>query len=147
MSTILDSRPLDVVADFRSRDVAAGGTGAPLVPAFHRAIFGRPDRTVGVLNLCGIANLTVLIVAFQVRIGGLVTAPLLGAIARIALASVAMGAAIWPLARWLVGATAGLHGGRALTALVPVMVGAAVYFVCARALQLSEARPLLRRFK
>jgi anhydro-N-acetylmuramic acid kinase len=51
---------IDVVADFRSRDVAAGGTGAPLVPAFHRAIFGRPDRTVGVLNLGGIANLTVL---------------------------------------------------------------------------------------
>jgi anhydro-N-acetylmuramic acid kinase len=51
---------IDVVADFRSRDVAAGGTGAPLVPAFHRAVFGRPDATVGVLNLGGIANLTVL---------------------------------------------------------------------------------------
>jgi anhydro-N-acetylmuramic acid kinase len=51
---------IDVVADFRSRDVAAGGTGAPLVPAFHRAIFSRPDRTIGVLNLGGIANLTVL---------------------------------------------------------------------------------------
>jgi anhydro-N-acetylmuramic acid kinase len=51
---------IDVVADFRSRDVAAGGTGAPLVPAFHRAVFGRNDRTIGVLNLGGIANLTVL---------------------------------------------------------------------------------------
>jgi anhydro-N-acetylmuramic acid kinase len=51
---------IDVVADFRSRDVAAGGTGAPLVPAFHRAVFGRPDSTVAVLNLGGIANLTVL---------------------------------------------------------------------------------------
>ncbi|MEO6743773.1 MAG: anhydro-N-acetylmuramic acid kinase [Caldimonas sp.] len=51
---------IDVVADFRSRDVAAGGTGAPLVPAFHRALFGRPDATVAVLNLGGIANLTVL---------------------------------------------------------------------------------------
>jgi anhydro-N-acetylmuramic acid kinase len=51
---------IDVVADFRSRDVAAGGTGAPLVPAFHRAVFGRADRTIGVLNLGGIANLTVL---------------------------------------------------------------------------------------
>ena len=38
---------IDVVADFRSRDVAAGGTGAPLVPAFHRALFGRPGATVG----------------------------------------------------------------------------------------------------
>lgn len=51
---------IDVVADLRSRDVAAGGQGAPLVPAFHRAMFARPGRTVGVLNLGGIANLTVL---------------------------------------------------------------------------------------
>lgn len=51
---------IDVVADLRSRDVAAGGQGAPLVPAFHRAIFARPNETVAVLNLGGIANLTVL---------------------------------------------------------------------------------------
>ena len=51
---------IDVVADFRSRDVAAGGQGAPLVPAFHRAIFGRAGMTVAILNLGGIANLTVL---------------------------------------------------------------------------------------
>ncbi|MGY6268514.1 anhydro-N-acetylmuramic acid kinase [Achromobacter denitrificans] len=50
---------IDVVADFRSRDVAAGGQGAPLVPPFHAAIFG---STVGraVLNLGGIANVTLL---------------------------------------------------------------------------------------
>jgi anhydro-N-acetylmuramic acid kinase len=51
---------IDVVADFRSRDLAAGGQGAPLVPAFHRAQFARPGKTVAVLNLGGIANLTVL---------------------------------------------------------------------------------------
>ncbi len=51
---------LDVVADFRSRDVAAGGQGAPLVPAFHRDVFGRADSAVAVLNLGGIANLSVL---------------------------------------------------------------------------------------
>ena len=51
---------IDVVADLRSRDVAAGGQGAPLVPAFHRAMFGRSERTVAVLNLGGIANLTVI---------------------------------------------------------------------------------------
>ena len=51
---------LEVVADFRSRDVAAGGQGAPLVPAFHQRIFGQTDRTVLVLNLGGIANLSVL---------------------------------------------------------------------------------------
>ena len=51
---------MTVVADFRSRDVAAGGQGAPLVPAFHQYVFGQPDQTVAVLNLGGIANLSVL---------------------------------------------------------------------------------------
>jgi anhydro-N-acetylmuramic acid kinase len=49
-----------VVADFRSRDVAAAGQGAPLVPAFHRAVFASGGGTVGVLNVGGIANLTIL---------------------------------------------------------------------------------------
>ena len=51
---------IDVVADLRSRDVAAGGQGAPLVPAFHRAVFGRPGEAAGVLNIGGISNLTAL---------------------------------------------------------------------------------------
>jgi len=51
---------IDVIADFRSRDVAAGGQGAPLVPAFHRAVFGRTGAEVAVLNIGGMANLTVL---------------------------------------------------------------------------------------
>jgi anhydro-N-acetylmuramic acid kinase len=55
---IAEKTGLTVVADFRRRDVAAGGQGAPLVPAFHRAIFGS-QRCV-VLNLGGIANITVL---------------------------------------------------------------------------------------
>lgn len=54
---------LDVVADFRSRDVAAGGQGAPLVPAFHQSVFGRSHGGVAVLNLGGISNLSVLPVA------------------------------------------------------------------------------------
>jgi anhydro-N-acetylmuramic acid kinase len=49
-----------VVADFRSRDVAAGGQGAPLVPAFHAQVFGLPDAPRAVLNLGGIGNLTLL---------------------------------------------------------------------------------------
>ena len=49
-----------VVADFRSRDVAAGGQGAPLVPAFHQGVFGKPGETVAVLNLGGISNLSLL---------------------------------------------------------------------------------------
>lgn len=51
---------IDVVADLRSRDVAAGGQGAPLVPAFHRDLFARPAHSTCVLNIGGISNLTVL---------------------------------------------------------------------------------------
>ena len=51
---------IDVVADFRSRDVAAGGQGAPLAPFFHRGVFGVAGETVGVLNIGGISNLTLL---------------------------------------------------------------------------------------
>lgn len=51
---------IDVVCDFRSRDVAAGGQGAPLVPAFHATVFSLPDRPRALLNLGGIANLTLL---------------------------------------------------------------------------------------
>ena len=51
---------ITVVADFRSRDLAAGGQGAPLVPSFHRAVFGRDGADLAVLNLGGIANLSLL---------------------------------------------------------------------------------------
>ena len=47
-----------VVADFRSRDIAAGGQGAPLVPAFHAAVFGDARCHRAILNIGGIANLT-----------------------------------------------------------------------------------------
>lgn len=51
---------LSVVADFRRRDLAAGGQGAPLVPAFHQAVFQDPILDRVVLNLGGIANISVL---------------------------------------------------------------------------------------
>lgn len=51
---------IDVVADFRRADVAAGGQGAPLVPALHAMLLGRPGQARVVLNLGGIANITVL---------------------------------------------------------------------------------------
>lgn len=50
---------IPVVADFRSRDVAAGGQGAPLVPAFHAAVF-QGDKPRAVVNIGGIANVTLL---------------------------------------------------------------------------------------
>ncbi|OJI05315.1 anhydro-N-acetylmuramic acid kinase [Polynucleobacter sp. MWH-Adler-W8] len=50
---------IDVVADFRSRDLAAGGHGAPLVPAFHAQQFVE-DKNLAILNIGGIANLTLL---------------------------------------------------------------------------------------
>ena len=51
---------IDVVCDFRSRDVAAGGQGAPLVPAFHAALWAQPGLAQAVLNLGGIGNLSLL---------------------------------------------------------------------------------------
>jgi len=51
---------ISVVADFRSRDVAAGGQGAPLVPAFHQSVFGRAGQTLLALNIGGISNISVL---------------------------------------------------------------------------------------
>ena len=50
---------IDVIADFRSRDLAAGGQGAPLVPAFHAQQFSA-TKSIAVLNIGGIANLTLL---------------------------------------------------------------------------------------
>ena len=51
---------IDVVADFRRRDMAAGGEGAPLVPLFHEALFGGQHQPRAILNIGGIANVTVL---------------------------------------------------------------------------------------
>jgi anhydro-N-acetylmuramic acid kinase len=49
-----------VVSDFRRRDVAAGGQGAPLVPAFHEALFTHPTRITAILNIGGFSNLSLL---------------------------------------------------------------------------------------
>ena len=51
---------ITTVADFRRRDIAAGGQGAPLAPAFHQAVFASPRRHRAVLNIGGMANLTLL---------------------------------------------------------------------------------------
>ncbi|RYJ62553.1 anhydro-N-acetylmuramic acid kinase [Pseudomonas songnenensis] len=51
---------ISVVSDFRRRDVAAGGQGAPLVPAFHESVFGNKERIRAVLNIGGFSNLSLL---------------------------------------------------------------------------------------
>ena len=58
---------ITTVADFRRRDVAAGGHGAPLMPAFHAAMLGSSEEARAVLNLGGIANLTLLASGAAVR--------------------------------------------------------------------------------
>jgi anhydro-N-acetylmuramic acid kinase len=59
-SLLAEMTHIDVIADFRSRDVAAGGQGAPLVPAFHATVFGAQNETRVVCNLGGISNITIL---------------------------------------------------------------------------------------
>lgn len=51
---------ITVVSDFRSRDIAAGGQGAPLVPAFHKAVFADSKVNRAIINIGGIANITYL---------------------------------------------------------------------------------------
>lgn len=51
---------ITTISDFRRRDVAVGGEGAPLAPAFHQWLFSSPDRSRAVLNIGGIANVTML---------------------------------------------------------------------------------------
>jgi anhydro-N-acetylmuramic acid kinase len=64
---IAERTGLATIADFRRRDVAAGGQGAPLVPAFHAAVLAAPGESRAVLNLGGIANLTLLPATGAVR--------------------------------------------------------------------------------
>lgn len=57
-ATLAERTGITIVSDFRSRDMAAGGEGAPLVPFAHQSLFGTTDDNVAVLNIGGIANIT-----------------------------------------------------------------------------------------
>ena len=59
-STVVANTNIKVVADFRSMDVANGGQGAPFAPAFHQEIFSGFEERVAVLNIGGMANITLL---------------------------------------------------------------------------------------
>ena len=59
-AVIAERTGVTTIADFRPRDMAAGGQGAPLTPIFHHALFAHPERGRAILNIGGIANLTVI---------------------------------------------------------------------------------------
>ncbi|MDG6895559.1 anhydro-N-acetylmuramic acid kinase [Volucribacter amazonae] len=61
MNIVAINTGIQTIGDFRRKDMALGGQGAPLVPAFHQAYFARPDRVVAVLNIGGISNVSLLI--------------------------------------------------------------------------------------
>jgi anhydro-N-acetylmuramic acid kinase len=66
---------IDVIADFRSRDIAAGGQGAPLVPAFHQTVFADENETRVVVNVGGISNISVIGNAQSGHVTGFDTGP------------------------------------------------------------------------
>jgi len=59
-NTIAEHTGITTIADFRRRDIAAGGEGAPLAPAFHAAAFSRPGVNRAIVNIGGIANVSIL---------------------------------------------------------------------------------------
>ena len=59
-NTIAVLTGIDVIADFRRKDIALGGQGAPLVPAFHNAVFASDDKHRALVNIGGIANVSLL---------------------------------------------------------------------------------------
>jgi anhydro-N-acetylmuramic acid kinase len=66
---------IDVVADFRRADIEAGGQGAPLVPAFHQAVFASDTEDRVILNIGGIANITILTTGATRPVSGFDTGP------------------------------------------------------------------------
>jgi anhydro-N-acetylmuramic acid kinase len=72
---IAERTGITTIGDFRRRDIALGGQGAPLVPAFHHALFASPDEARAILNIGGIANLTLLPSAEDTTVRGFDTGP------------------------------------------------------------------------
>ncbi|WP_455380891.1 anhydro-N-acetylmuramic acid kinase [Acidihalobacter prosperus] len=72
---IAERTGITTIADFRRRDIAAGGQGAPLVPAFHNAHFRTSDETRVILNIGGMANITILPGDIKIAPSGFDTGP------------------------------------------------------------------------
>ncbi len=74
-AVIAHNTGIDVVSDFRSADIQAGGQGAPLAPAFHAAVFQSTHQHRTIINIGGIANLTLLPAGASTRITGFDSGP------------------------------------------------------------------------
>ncbi len=74
-NTIAQLTGITTVADFRRRDMVVGGQGAPLVPAFHQALFHSPEKNRVILNIGGIANISILPAASSIPASGFDTGP------------------------------------------------------------------------
>ena len=74
-SLIAELSRISVISDFRRRDIAAGGQGAPLVPAFHESVFGSRLENRVVVNIGGMANITCLPADDSVAVTGFDTGP------------------------------------------------------------------------
>jgi len=74
-SHIAEITGITTIADFRQRDIAAGGQGAPLVPAFHQAVFSSPNEDRVIVNIGGLSNLTLLPASSNEPIIGFDTGP------------------------------------------------------------------------
>jgi anhydro-N-acetylmuramic acid kinase len=74
-NTISELTGITTVADFRRRDMAANGQGAPLVPAYHQVLFQHPEQARIILNLGGIANITCLPAGDKTGVIGYDTGP------------------------------------------------------------------------
>ena len=74
-NTIAEETGITTIADFRRRDIAAGGQGAPLVPAFHEAIFRSKESSRVIVNIGGMANITLLPKSDSMPVIGFDTGP------------------------------------------------------------------------
>ena len=72
---IAERTNITTVADFRRRDMAAGGQGAPLVPAFHAAVFQSTEQSRVIVNIGGVANITILPTSPDTPVTGFDTGP------------------------------------------------------------------------
>lgn len=73
-NVIAEITGITTIADFRQRDIAAGGQGAPLVPAFHQALFSSDSEDRIIVNIGGISNITLLPSSFK-QVSGFDTGP------------------------------------------------------------------------